>query len=319
MEPDVLEPNATAVVSISGGKDSLATALCAIEAYGRQHVRLVMADTGHEHPLTTEYVRDYLPGALGLPVEIVRADFSRDIERKRAYIAEHWPHDGIPADRVRRAVELLMPTGNPFLDLCLWKGRFPSRMAQFCTEQLKRIPLDIAMLRLIRNGSPVESWQGVRRDESRRRADLPAEEWGGEGPGWLIRRPIIDWSAERVVAYVRSHGVRLNPLYYQGMGRVGCMPCINCTKNELHEIAKRWPDEIARVREWEQLVAEVSKRGAATFFADPIGDGPLKEAQDYARIDEVVAWARTSRGGRQFDLLKRMPVDGCTSLYGLCE
>ena len=27
------------------------------------------------------------------------------------------------------------------LDLCIWKGRFPSRKAQFCTSELKTMPL----------------------------------------------------------------------------------------------------------------------------------------------------------------------------------
>jgi hypothetical protein len=40
-----------------------------------------------------------------------------------------------------RAAEALRPSGNPFLDLCLWKGRFPSRMTQFCTQFLKTEPL----------------------------------------------------------------------------------------------------------------------------------------------------------------------------------
>jgi 3'-phosphoadenosine 5'-phosphosulfate sulfotransferase (PAPS reductase)/FAD synthetase len=54
-----------AVVSVSGGKDSTATALLAIERYGRENCRFVMADTGHEHEITTAYVTDYLPQALG--------------------------------------------------------------------------------------------------------------------------------------------------------------------------------------------------------------------------------------------------------------
>ena len=29
----------------------------------------------------------------------------------------------------RRALAVMYPSGNPFLDLCMWKGRFPSRMA----------------------------------------------------------------------------------------------------------------------------------------------------------------------------------------------
>jgi len=37
------------------------------------------------------------------------------------------------------------------------------------------------------------------------------------------------------------------------MGRVGCMPCINSKKEELYEIARRFPEEIERVAAGERL------------------------------------------------------------------
>lgn len=162
-----VSPERPAVVSVSGGKDSHATAILAIDKYGPEAVRLVMADTGHEHPFTMDFVQNYLPKALGAPVTILRADFARQIAGKRAFIARNWEYMGVPLARVDRALEVLHPTGNPYLDLCMWKGRFPSRMAQFCTKELKADPLDAFMVEV--NG--VESWQGIRRDESRNRAD----------------------------------------------------------------------------------------------------------------------------------------------------
>ena len=50
------------VVSISGGKDSTALALLAIERETK-NLHFVWADTGHEHPQTYEYV-EYLSGEL---------------------------------------------------------------------------------------------------------------------------------------------------------------------------------------------------------------------------------------------------------------
>ena len=309
-----------AIVSLSGGKDSHATALRAIEEYGHDRVRLVFADTGHEHPQTVDFVTNYLPQAFNLPVEVVRADFTRQMAGKRDFIARNWEYMGVPLDRVDRALALLHPTGNPYLDLCMWKGRFPSRKAQFCTQELKQVPLDAYMLDRLAEGA-AESWQGVRRDESANRCDALEYEPACLDRPWPIRRPIVDWTAQHAVDYVRARGHRLNPLYSQGMKRVGCMPCINCGKDELLEIARRWPEEIARVREWENLVVGVSKRGGGTFFADPDkqGSGTRHAPRDYARIDAVVEWAKTSRGGRQLDLVRWLPGDTCSSLYGLCE
>lgn len=61
-------------------------------------------------------------------------------------------------------------------------------------------------------------------------------------------------------------GIEPNPLSSQGMSRVGCMPCINCKKDELREIALRFPEVIDRISRWEQIVAQAAKRGAASFF-----------------------------------------------------
>lgn len=225
----------TIVTSFSGGKDSTATALLALDQADAR-VRLVFADTGNEHELTLDYIHEYIPRRLGLTVDVVRAEFSRQIEGKRRYILEKWPGKGVPPAFVERAAAAMVPTGVPFLDLCLWKGRFPSRMAQFCTQELKRYPLDAFMLERLGDG-PVESWQGVRRDESRNRRDVLDREQTPEG--WTIVRPIAAWSAPQVVEFIQSRGVELNPLYRFGMRRVGCMPCINAGKDEIAEIARR--------------------------------------------------------------------------------
>lgn len=326
------------VVSVSGGKDSTACALLARES--DEQARFVFADTGHEHDETYRYVREYLPSVLGSPIEEVRADFAAAIERKRRYVAEKWPSKGVPQGTIETALRVLRPTGVPFLDLCLMKGRFPSRMAQFCTQELKRYPLDGFLADRLGEGYQVESWRGVRRDESPARRETPDR--APQAEGWTNVHPIADWTAASVVAYVQSRGVELNPLYRQGMGRVGCMPCINAGKNELAQIANRWPEHVARVRAWEDLVSQASKRGRTTFFTDspraiPTGkthpgvdcDGEPctviemraeteTELFDRLRIDSRVAWARTARGGRQGDLLQAM-APACQSLYGLCE
>lgn len=310
-----------AIVSISGGKDSTATALVAIDRYGRERVRLVYADTGHEHPITTDYVQNYLPDALGLPVHTVRGNFDKDIARKRVFMAEKWPEMGVPADIVARALAVLHPTGIPFLDLCIWKGRFPSRRAQFCTEFTKRVPLDLFTVGAAKDAGGVdaiESWQGVRRDESQARKD--ALEWERSDWGWMIHRPIVDWTAADTFACMASHGVSPNPLYSQGRKRVGCSPCINCDKDELHQTGQRDPQEIKRVREWESIVSDASKRGYSTLFHVSADEGE-SDTSVFARanINERVRWAATSRGGTQFDLERAIPSPACSSVYGLCE
>lgn len=315
------------IISVSGGKDSTATLLLAI-IMGAPNLRAVFADTGNEHELTLEYI-DYLEHATGVIIERRRADFSKQIARKRQFIETKWRAQGVPGEIVEAALQVLQPTGIPFLDLCLWKGRFPSRKAQFCTEELKRnVIIEQVMLPLMDGQNMVMSWQGVRRDESVARRYLPeCDEVGG---GLFNYRPILKWDVAAVFEAHRYMGIKPNPLYTMGAGRVGCMPCINCRKAELREIATRWPEHIDRIDHWESLVRQASKRGGATFFAAANAkhqQGSIKEmdAQQIvaiANIRQAVEWSRTTRGGIQYDLLDtdgEVDASACSSAYGLCD
>lgn len=310
-------------MSFSGGKDSTATLLLAIER-GAPNITAAFADTGNEHSETLEYIR-YIERELGVPVTWLKADFAERIANKRMFIARDVRTGRKKGKRLRwtnkakrRALAVLHPTGNPYLDLCLWKGRFPSRKAQFCTEELKTALLVDYQIGIIDAGNTVESWQGIRADESLNRRDaLEREDRGG---GLTIYRPILRWTAQETVDYVRSKGVKLNPLYSQGMNRVGCMPCINVSKPELLEISKRFQEHLKRIEEWERLVALASKRGYTTFFTDSKLDGESdREAMARLSVWSRIEWAQTSRGGKQFNFFASEPAKACASSYGLCE
>lgn len=303
------------IVSVSGGKDSTALLLLAIERE-TPNLQAVFADTGHEHPQTYEYVQ-YLNDHV-FPIRTVRADFSQQIERKREWVATKWREQGIPEDRVLLALETLKPTGNPFLDLCIWKGRFPSTKARFCSEELKRNPIiEQVQMPLLDQGHEIYSWQGVRADESLARRDLPElDEVGG---GLWNYRPILKWTAQDCFAMHKKHNIRHNPLYEQGMGRVGCMPCIHARKDELLEISKRFPDQIERVAEWERIVQSASKTGTATLLNAGIKGLSNKDAERASNIHQMVEWSKTSRGRHQYDFLRIQEGPSCSSIYGLCE
>jgi 3'-phosphoadenosine 5'-phosphosulfate sulfotransferase (PAPS reductase)/FAD synthetase len=313
------------IVSVSGGKDSTALLLLAIERE-TENLQAVFSDTGHEHPQTYEYIQ-YLNDKV-FPIRIIKPDFSADIARKAEFVATKWREQGVAEEQVLRALAILKPTGNPFLDLCIWKGRFPSTRARFCSDELKRAPiLEQVHYPLIEAGDDVVSWQGVRADESLNRRDLPERECKMVYPNgaelWNFR-PILKWTAQDAFDMHKKHGVEPNPLYKQGMGRVGCMPCIHARKAELLEISQRFPEEIERVAEWERIVSQASKRGNSTFFAaSDLGETDVDKAYEAGNILRFVEWAKTGRGGRQFDMFK---VNGeqetgplCTSIYGLCE
>ncbi|MNP35701.1 phosphoadenosine phosphosulfate reductase [compost metagenome] len=153
----------------------------------------------------------------------------------------------------------------------------------------------------------------MRAAESPARAKLIEREDTPEG--YEVYRPLLKWSAKDVFDIHKKHGIKPNPLYLQGMSRVGCMPCINVNKAELFEISRRFPEEIERIAEWEKLVAKVSRRGDSSFL-------PALENDDKKDIHDWVDWSKTSYGGHQIDLLKMIEIESspvCSSVYGLCE
>ncbi len=110
-------------------------------------------------------------------------------------------------------------------------------------------------------------------------------------------------------AYLKERGEEINPLYRLGFSRVGCAPCINSGKDDVRLWAARFPEMIDKVRQWEKEVGR-------TFFP------PTVPGKVINWVDEVVAWAKTSHGGKR-TLLPFVEADAeagvCSSKYGLCE
>jgi len=88
----------------------------------------------------------------------------------------------------------------------------------------------------------------------------------------------------------------------------------------LQQISKRFPQHIERIAEWERLVGQASKRGFSTFCADKHDGQDRRVVFDDLNIYTRIEWAKTTRGGKQFDLLADSePSAMCASSYGLCE
>lgn len=240
-------------------------------------------------------------------------------------------------EAVAVALVWLQPTGVPFFDMCIWKGRFPSRKAQFCTFELKVNPIDTFVTRpILATGANVISWQGVRAAESEVRRYLkPFQRLNSHPdlPGKLVvYRPLLRVeSVDEVFAIAERHGLQRNPLYDWGLKRVGCFPCINCSKDELALVDTLFPEQVDRLEEWEARVSMCSKRGMSTFFNivnDPVmqeewtasellGERLVLSHQTHG-IRRMVEWAKTDRGGRQYSLLARDTSTVCNE-WGACE
>lgn len=269
------------VVSVSGGKDSTALYCWAYQQW-RDDFLPVFADTGHEHPVTLNYVRNLHVMVNGAPkVDWVRADFSQKL-----------------------AALGVEPTGSAFLDMMLWKRRAPSAKAQFCTEHVKLRPIQ-KWLESVRGDREVVMYTGIRAGESLRRSKMPDREWSPLFDCWT-ERPLLRWTESMVFNYLYEYCVDPNPLYAAGFGRVGCFPCIHATKGEL----ARLPDWA-----WDKIEAWEKRVGQSWFSAGDIPGVIIPTVADGR------AWSKTVRGGKQIDMFAptAMDVPSCMSTWGACE
>ena len=194
---------------MSGGKDSTASLLIALENHPKEQVVAVFNDTGWEHPHTYNYL-EYLEKELGINI-------NRTSGGER---------------------------GKTLIDIIRNMKKFPFGRGRFCTMYLKQYALrDWYKENLYDSNVVYEFWYGMRTRESgqraRKYADIKHDElfnmeeifpsrYNKKLQKTLkVRLPIVDWTTEEVFDYLEKKGVDKNPLYNEGTNdRVGCYPCM---------------------------------------------------------------------------------------------
>ncbi len=275
------------IVSVSGGKDSTALYILCMEYYGNDFIP-IFADTGHEHPVTVNYVQN-LHHLTGGPVVVcVKADFTRQLEKKK-----------------------LKPSGNPMKDLVTWKGRVPSTKAQFCTEHLKLWPIRF----YLETNFPKASWvmmTGIRKGESYKRSKITNPFSWNSFFDCISIMPLLYESEKSIFDLLEYYNVPPNPLYMAGNKRVGCYPCIHSNKSELSNLPE-WA--------WNRL-AEYEQATGRTWFPPSILPAAFRKDGQLPTIEMVRNWSKTSRGGSQYDLFKTKEVTdlpSCMTGFVTCE
>ena len=274
------------ICSVSGGKDSTALYLLMMEYHGNDFLP-VFADTGHEHPVTLNYVRNLHHMTGGPEVVFVRGDFEKQLVKKGYKKTDHT-----------------------FLDMMLWKGRAPSTKAQFCTEHLKLWPIKFY---LEKNFPPHQfEWimhTGIRAGESTRRSKMQPFSWNDFFDCLSVLPMLYEHEGDEF-SYLKSKNVPPNPLYALGYGRVGCFPCIHANKTEL-SLLPDWA--------WDRLELYEKQLGRSWF---PPGLLPgTRGTGQIPTIAEVREWCKTSYGGRQYDMFKGSSDDAPSCMTGwiACE
>jgi len=80
---------------------------------------------------------------------------------------------------------------------------------------------------------------GLRAEQSENRAHMPIVEWD-EARNLIKVNPLIDWSFEKLNAYLDEHKIPQNPLHKKGFISIGCAPCTRAIAPDEHPRAGRW-------------------------------------------------------------------------------
>lgn len=285
MIAEQIEQGADLAVSLSGGKDSTATALYleeigvydAVRAHGGE-VRRVFADTGWELPETYAYL-PALADRFG-PIDRVALHVpirGEDPPPGYAHLEPLWKtaaggDEGFmhgDAAAFARLIETRLGHYSPLVRLILEWAVVPTGFNRWCTTNTKMKPI-VGYLASLNN--PINAI-GIRAEESSDRAAVPVAEWSKDHDAY-VWRPIHALTKAEVIALHLRHGMSPNPLYLQGSGagRVGCGPCVFSTRDDLRWLTAAYPERLDLLAEIEAMLTHLrhggdSEGGAPHWFS----------------------------------------------------
>jgi 3'-phosphoadenosine 5'-phosphosulfate sulfotransferase (PAPS reductase)/FAD synthetase len=287
------------LIFYSGGKDSQASLIWAVNKYGVDNCEAVFCDTGWENPITYEHIKTTC-NQIGVKLVTIKSDKYNGME-----------------------------------DLAVKKKRFPSTMARFCTEELKSKP---AIDYVLTHNENLIIIEGIRASESFSRSKMNAEctyfkyyfepykiDKNGKKKYHTYRkkeikewckiynadkiRPIFTWQPAQVIDYIKDNGQLPNPLYYQGFQRVGCFPCVMARHQEVRLISDNHPEM------WKRLENAEVRIGRSFFPPNYIPNHACKNNQ-YPMIADVKKYFENKNA--TLDMFDG-EQPGCMSAYNLCE
>ena len=292
------------IVSVSGGKDSTAVCLRMFElGYTKDDFQRVFFDTGWESQETYRYL-DELEDTVG------------KIQRLKANInIENLPE---LAKEMIDELESDLGYQSQFVRAVFYNKVFPSKFRKYCTRMLKIQPFNEFTEN---HDNDIISIIGVRREESKSRANVSEWEWSERG-GFYVWRPLYNWTEKDVIEIHSKFNIIPNRMYLNGSNRVGCYPCIYSNKKQIRNIEI---ERIAFISKFEKMLGEFTiKTSQNESILELMEEDKSKKGFFYRpffstdkNIDEIYEWAQTTRGGKQF-MLFETDKPSC-SKWGLCD
>lgn len=254
--------NLSFVVAFSGGKDSQVILDLVSRVIPHEKFRTVFTNTGMELPCTLELIKT-----------------TEDYYKKK-----------FPGFNLEQA-----QSDKSALDM--WKSYGPpSRMNRWCCSVLKTALFGRKMKELLNVSSQPKLivFEGVRREESAKRAAYNRVGEGVKHVNLINCRPILKWNSTETYLYIYKNGIQINPAYTLGLTRVGCGVCPFASDWSEFVIRKVYPkiasDYIGVVEEMAKNIGITSK----TKINEYISSGNWKKnaggkglLQDMSRMDII--------------------------------
>lgn len=236
------------LASFSGGKDSQVVLDLCTRAIPSTDFEVIYSDTGYE-----------LPPSLTLYDEVQKhykalyPDLKFSTARNHESVLNYWDKIGTPSNDHR-----------------------------WCCAVMKTAPL----YRLLKSDgnkqARVLTFDGVRAEESTRRANYGRIGKGVKHDTVINARPILNWSSIEIFLYLWRHNLHINPAYRQGMTRVGCLIC---------PFGNEWNEMIARVHYNKDLqpfktrIEALSKKAGVKDVHNYVSEGGWKRRASGNLID----------------------------------
>lgn len=333
------------IVSWSGGKDSQACLIWAVLKYGAKNVLAVFCDTGWEHEVTYRHVK-FICDALGVELKIIKSkiyDGFVDLAVKKKRMPSTKARFCTVELKIKPMIDFLLEQRSSLLifqGIRADESESRSKMLEECRyfkyyfepyqtnsmivekfrkKALKQKLTDKDKEKLSKAKSRLKKGKEDPKYHTYRKKEV--FEWCKQYADDIFR-PILDWNGQQTISYSLDYGLPLNPLYYKGAVRVGCYPCIQCTKAEITEIVLNDPENLDKIDNAEK------QSGSSFFRPDYV---PLryrrqrdKNGKRFALIKDVADYIRDKHAtGDLFAEIEKEQKESsgrrCMSAYNICE
>ena len=271
------------LASFSGGKDSQVVLDLCTRALPPDAFRVIYSDTGYE-----------LPSSLKLYQQVQEhyhklfPTLQFDTAKNHEQVLTYWDKIGTPSDKHR-----------------------------WCCAVMKTAPL-YRMLKVpgTNKQAKVLAFEGVRSEESTRRAGYERIGRGVKHSTTINARPILRWSQVEIFLYIWRYKLPINPSYRMGMTRVGCLICpFGSEWNEM--IVKQYYAD--NLKPFEERLCKFANEAGVKDIDDYIAQGGWKHraSGNFVKKDSYISFVSIAPNIKAIIKNPKYPID--TFLFTIGE